>query len=59
MSVSPFMDRNNFELKKSQLGFLEFIAVPLWSSFAAFMGDGFLHLMENVTANLQHWQDFV
>lgn len=59
MTVSPFMDRNNFELKKSQIGFLEFIAFPLWSSFATFMGEQCSPMLVNVNTNQAYWQGAV
>eukprot|EP00899_Mesostigma_viride_P003309 jgi/Mesvir1/1297/Mv03762-RA.2 len=53
--VSAFMDRDNNNLAKSQLGFFSFIACPLFEAWvAAFPNSRFI--FDEVVANTKYWE---
>eukprot|EP00899_Mesostigma_viride_P014680 jgi/Mesvir1/23212/Mv22673-RA.1 len=54
LAVSPFMDRHNAHIPKSQVGFFTFIALPLYELFAKLFPNG-RHLLEHANANTEHW----
>eukprot|EP00899_Mesostigma_viride_P003718 jgi/Mesvir1/13347/Mv16861-RA.1 len=53
--VSPFMDRENNNLAKSQLGFFSFIALPLFQAWVANFPDS-QPILEEMTANVKYWE---
>jgi len=55
LPVMPFMDRTVGGLAKSQAGFLQFVAKPMWSLIAPFLTTD--ALMRNIDANLDHWEE--
>eukprot|EP00899_Mesostigma_viride_P013796 jgi/Mesvir1/22417/Mv17897-RA.1 len=54
--VSPFMDRENNNLAKSQLGFFNFIALPLFQAWVASFPDS-QPIMEEMNANIKYWEN--
>jgi len=55
LDISPFMDRNNSDLPKSQFGFINFLVVPLYSSFT----EQFKELqpcLDQLLANRDYWE---
>jgi 3',5'-cyclic-nucleotide phosphodiesterase/cAMP-specific phosphodiesterase 4 len=55
LPVSPFCDRDATVLAKSQSGFIEFLAMPLFKAWGE-QFDGAAQMVENVTANLTYWK---
>eukprot|EP00899_Mesostigma_viride_P022760 jgi/Mesvir1/3669/Mv14961-RA.1 len=53
--VSPFMDRKDNNLAKSQLGFFSFIALPLFQAWVAVFPDS-QPIMEEMAANVKYWE---
>ena len=52
--ISPLMDRNKIGVTKSQTGFFNVVAVPLYRAFAeAFPGTS--ELLDNLNVNLDVW----
>lgn len=51
------MDRSCYDLKKSQLGFIDFLAAPLWYSFTGFLGESLQAQMDQIITNRSHWDD--
>eukprot|EP00899_Mesostigma_viride_P006832 jgi/Mesvir1/1614/Mv05056-RA.1 len=56
LQVSPFMDRENNNLAKSQLGFFSFIALPLFQAWVAIFPDS-QPILEEMTANIKYWEN--
>eukprot|EP00899_Mesostigma_viride_P009846 jgi/Mesvir1/18863/Mv10515-RA.3 len=56
LQVSPFMDRENNNLAKSQLGFFHFIALPLFQAWVANFPDS-QPILEEMTANIKYWEN--
>lgn len=60
LSISPFMDRENENSGKNQVGFFEFIVLPFYESVAEAMFDeGFKPILETVQQNYQCWKQAV
>ena len=58
LSISPFMDRQKTNLPKSQLGFLDFLAIPLFSIYCKYLDindNELLPCMYNINANREYW----
>eukprot|EP00899_Mesostigma_viride_P005218 jgi/Mesvir1/14698/Mv05355-RA.1 len=56
LKVSPFMDRENNNLAKSQLGFFSFIALPLFQAWVEIFPNS-QPILEEVTANIKYWEN--
>eukprot|EP00899_Mesostigma_viride_P014695 jgi/Mesvir1/23226/Mv21742-RA.1 len=55
LDVSPFMDRFNNSMPRSQVGFFQFLAMPLFEAWVkAFPRSA--HLLSNTTANIAYWK---
>eukprot|EP00741_Cyanophora_paradoxa_P025285 tig00000361_g24404.t1 len=55
LDVSPFMDRSVSNFPKSQIGFLDFVALPLFKSFASVFPAA-RAIVDHASANYAHWQ---
>eukprot|EP00753_Platysulcus_tardus_P009530 PLAT217.21.p2 GENE.PLAT217.21~~PLAT217.21.p2 ORF type:complete len:640 (-),score=383.73 PLAT217.21:136-2055(-) len=56
LTISPFMDRNNPQLAKSQVNFMAYIVKPLfeaWTTFVPALRDT---VMKNLDLNNQYWE---
>ncbi|TPX40717.1 hypothetical protein SeLEV6574_g06452 [Synchytrium endobioticum] len=53
LPVSPYCDRDNINLPACQIGFIEFICIPLYEAFDAFVA--FPAALENLHANRAQW----
>ncbi|KAJ3225012.1 cAMP-specific 3',5'-cyclic phosphodiesterase 4B [Clydaea vesicula] len=51
--VSPYFDRDTINVPQSQLGFIEFICIPLYESFNSFMS--IPCILEGLRINRLHW----
>ncbi len=56
MPLSPYMDRNTGNLPKSQLGFIGFLAQPLYEAWCGVF-EASSPALEGVQRNLAHWKD--
>eukprot|EP00727_Mastigamoeba_balamuthi_P013893 m51a1_g9126 putative high affinity cgmp-specific 3 -cyclic phosphodiesterase 9a-like (149) ;mRNA; f:2749-3195 len=56
MPVSAFMDRTQPNVGKSQVGFIEFVGMPLFASLCNFIGSRSKAALENLTQNLKKWK---
>eukprot|EP00899_Mesostigma_viride_P018970 jgi/Mesvir1/27074/Mv20766-RA.1 len=58
LKVSPFMDRHNNNIPRSQVCFFQFLAVPLFKAWVkCFPASG--HLLQNMTQNVAFWKQEV
>uniref|UniRef100_A0A7S1C4N6 PDEase domain-containing protein n=1 Tax=Bicosoecida sp. CB-2014 TaxID=1486930 RepID=A0A7S1C4N6_9STRA len=55
LPISPLCDRDNFDLAKSQQGFIEFVVRPCFEPFSAFCGVTTWN--EHITHNRKHWSE--
>ncbi len=60
LSISPFMDRTRSNISKSQIGFIEFIAAPLYETWCAFLNksDQEVPCLKQLAANKEHWKRY-
>lgn len=57
LQVSPFMDRSNANLPKSQVGFIRFLVSPMYEEFMKWLDpDENLPCLKNLRQNHDHWQ---
>jgi hypothetical protein len=56
LEVSPGMDRETFDMPKSQQGFLSFLAKPLFETFAE-QFEGASVMVQGLENNLAHWRE--
>lgn len=56
LSVSPLMDREKNGITKSQAGFFDIVALPLFQSFALAMPDS-APMLEAVKDNYAMWRE--
>eukprot|EP00276_Gloeochaete_wittrockiana_P003395 CAMPEP_0184651034 /NCGR_PEP_ID=MMETSP0308-20130426/8591_1 /TAXON_ID=38269 /ORGANISM="Gloeochaete witrockiana, Strain SAG 46.84" /LENGTH=688 /DNA_ID=CAMNT_0027084951 /DNA_START=573 /DNA_END=2635 /DNA_ORIENTATION=+ len=56
LAVSPWMDREDAQEVKCQLGFLDFICLPMYASWVGQFHDSQL-VLDTAKANRQYWQD--
>ena len=56
MTISPFMDRNNPQVAKCQLGFIKFIVRPLYLSFCELVTTLKDEVMGNLDKNVKEWE---
>lgn len=54
--ISPFCDRKTTQKSKCQLGFIDFLALPLFEAVVSF-DDRLKVLTENVASNKQYWKE--
>jgi hypothetical protein len=56
--ISPFMDRQKANLPQSQVGFLDFLVIPMFTSWVKFLDlpDRICPLMDQLKANKEHWK---
>jgi len=59
LPISPFMDRQKANLPQSQVGFLDFLVIPLFSTWIKFMelDEATDPLMVQLRANKEHWKN--
>jgi hypothetical protein len=57
LHVSPFMDADNPGVSKAQLGFLDFLATPLFSAWSEFLNlpEDNMPCMRELARNRKHW----
>ncbi|KAJ3255864.1 High affinity cAMP-specific 3',5'-cyclic phosphodiesterase 7A [Boothiomyces macroporosus] len=55
MPISMFMDRNSTDIPKCQLGFIDYIVLPLYESWHAYSNAVKGHI-DNLLANKAHWK---
>lgn len=51
--VSPFMDRDNMNIPSSQLGFIDYVIVPLFEAYDKLYE--IPHIVENLRKNRDQW----
>ncbi|KAI9144629.1 hypothetical protein BKA69DRAFT_1025594 [Paraphysoderma sedebokerense] len=51
MEVSMFMNRDNTDVPKCQIGFIDFIVSPLFEAWSLFMKDEVKPLLDNIASN--------
>jgi hypothetical protein len=58
LPISPFMDRQKANLPQSQVGFLDFLVVPMFTIWVKFLelNDDKCPLMEQLQRNKAHWK---
>jgi hypothetical protein len=61
LPVGPFNSREGFVMSTSQIGFLQFVAIPLWVEVARLdqpqhRGSGFKAVHDIAQSNLKNWQ---
>eukprot|EP00742_Colponemidia_sp_Colp-10_P005836 GILJ01006243.1.p1 GENE.GILJ01006243.1~~GILJ01006243.1.p1 ORF type:complete len:834 (-),score=112.41 GILJ01006243.1:226-2727(-) len=58
LPVSAYCDRSNNDFNKSQHGFLDFICIPLFQSWASFLGSPKVDFetLDQVKSNRDHWK---
>eukprot|EP00899_Mesostigma_viride_P001406 jgi/Mesvir1/11266/Mv01066-RA.1 len=55
LNVSPFMDRKNNNFARSQVGFFQFLAMPLMDAWVKSFPRS-AHLLSHMSANIEHWR---
>jgi hypothetical protein len=55
LSVSAMMDRKTTKVPKSQIGFCQFVVLPLAQTITSAL-PGCQQLVDNVTRNLERWK---
>lgn len=56
IAISPFMDRNNPQVAKCQLGFIKFIVRPLYVSFCELVSSLKDEIIDNLDKNVAEWE---
>lgn len=58
LAISPFMDRSKANLPQSQVGFLDFLVIPMFTIWVKFLDleDDTCPLMKQLLSNKQHWK---
>ena len=57
LKISPFMDRQNKQVAKCQVGFIQFIVRPLFDAFTELVVDELrTEIMENLDVNQARWE---
>ena len=54
MNVSAMMDRHTCNIVTSQIGFISFLVMPIYSAFSPYIGNDMYHML--VKANLAMWE---
>jgi len=55
IAVGPLHDRQKVNIPKSQIGFIDFIVLPLWETWDSFVGDAVM--FENLCTNREKWSE--
>ncbi|KAJ3415184.1 Calcium/calmodulin-dependent 3',5'-cyclic nucleotide phosphodiesterase 1B [Chytridiales sp. JEL 0842] len=53
LTVSPYMDRDNTNVPSSQIGFIDYVIIPLFEAYEKY--SPIPHMMMNLTRNREHW----
>ncbi|KAJ3031433.1 UNVERIFIED_CONTAM: hypothetical protein HDU68_004123 [Siphonaria sp. JEL0065] len=53
LPVSPFMDRDNINIPSSQIGFMDYVLLPLFEAVNKYIE--IPHILGNLQANREHW----
>ncbi|KAI9340919.1 hypothetical protein BDR26DRAFT_802473, partial [Obelidium mucronatum] len=53
LPVSPFMDRDNINVPSSQIGFMDYVLLPLFDAVNKYIE--IPHILGNLQANREHW----
>ncbi|RKO95547.1 HD-domain/PDEase-like protein [Caulochytrium protostelioides] len=56
MTVSMFMNRDNTDIPKCQIGFIDYIVTPLYEAWYAYLKEDMQAMMDNIDTNRQHWK---
>jgi len=63
LPISPFMDRQKANVPQSQVGFLDFLVIPMFTVWASYLSappeginDGAFPCMQQLTENHTHWK---
>ncbi|EGD72608.1 phosphodiesterase 4B [Salpingoeca rosetta] len=56
LEVGPVNDRHKVKLAASQLGFIDFLAQPMWEAWQDLIGDQDTVFMRNLVTNRSKWQ---
>ncbi|KAJ3234543.1 cAMP-specific 3',5'-cyclic phosphodiesterase 4D [Chytriomyces hyalinus] len=56
LPVSPFMDRENINVPSSQIGFMDYVLLPLFEAVNKYIEVP--HILGSLQANREHWYDF-
>ncbi|KAJ3242929.1 High affinity cAMP-specific 3',5'-cyclic phosphodiesterase 7A [Chytriomyces hyalinus] len=57
VQVSMFMNRTTTDVPKCQIGFIDFIVLPLFEVWSAFMQEDVQTQMQNIAINKQFWKE--
>jgi len=57
MEISPMMDRNNPQVEKSQVVFIDYVVHPLWETWADLVYPDAQDIMENLTTNREYFRN--
>ncbi|KAI9203251.1 uncharacterized protein BJ171DRAFT_425473 [Polychytrium aggregatum] len=55
--ISMFMNRETTDIPKCQIGFIDFIAQPLFDAWYSFMQEDIQILMDNIKGNKNYWKN--
>eukprot|EP00201_Polytomella_parva_P014211 CAMPEP_0175059266 /NCGR_PEP_ID=MMETSP0052_2-20121109/12335_1 /TAXON_ID=51329 ORGANISM="Polytomella parva, Strain SAG 63-3" /NCGR_SAMPLE_ID=MMETSP0052_2 /ASSEMBLY_ACC=CAM_ASM_000194 /LENGTH=351 /DNA_ID=CAMNT_0016324793 /DNA_START=87 /DNA_END=1142 /DNA_ORIENTATION=- len=56
LPISPLFDRSKQGISKTQVGFFDFVVIPMFSSFVKVF-PGAMTLQDNLLDNYRHWKD--
>jgi len=56
MEISPMMDRDNANIEKSQVVFIDFVVHPLWETWADLVYPDAQEIMENLETNREYYK---
>eukprot|EP00462_Mataza_sp_D1_P018059 CAMPEP_0175139788 /NCGR_PEP_ID=MMETSP0087-20121206/11108_1 /TAXON_ID=136419 /ORGANISM="Unknown Unknown, Strain D1" /LENGTH=722 /DNA_ID=CAMNT_0016422859 /DNA_START=77 /DNA_END=2245 /DNA_ORIENTATION=+ len=60
LQISPFMDREKADLPRSQLGFMNFLVMPMYEEFLKLVDpENKFPCIENLTKNRNHWKSLI
>ncbi|KAI8835578.1 phosphodiesterase 4D [Chytriomyces cf. hyalinus JEL632] len=57
VQVSMFMNRTTTDVPKCQIGFIDFIVLPLFEVWSAFMQEDVQTQMQNIAVNKHFWKE--
>lgn len=58
LTISPFMNRRQADLPRSQVGFMNFLVMPMYEEFMKYIDpENVLPCMSNLKNNLNHWKN--
>ncbi|KAJ1512083.1 High affinity cAMP-specific 3',5'-cyclic phosphodiesterase 7A [Coelomomyces lativittatus] len=58
MEASQLMDRDNTDIPKCQVGFIDFVVAPLFAAWETFLGEEIEELIDNISSNKVFWKNF-